>query len=211
MCVTLSRWNLPGPTSTSPRRTSGPTALGRVFARAGHHPAPPSGRGMGRRDSGSVRRCAARADRAEPVVQPALVVPIGFVVLLVGRRGEGPARDSCGAGVHRPVSRGVRAPRGRPGRPARLGGLAALPQPVPDDLHHPVRDQILADHPRLYWTRHCTPGRDWFRIQKPVPTDPLWTAKQDSISLPDGSACRAFGTRSAWPAGGTSASTRCGC
>ena len=44
--------------------------------------------------------------------------------------------------------------------------------------------QILSDHPRLYWTRHSTPGRDWFRVQKPVPTDPLWTAKQDSISLP---------------------------
>jgi methionine sulfoxide reductase catalytic subunit len=44
--------------------------------------------------------------------------------------------------------------------------------------------QILTDHPRLYWTRHSTPGKDWFRIQKPVPSDPLWTAKQDSISLP---------------------------
>jgi sulfoxide reductase catalytic subunit YedY len=44
--------------------------------------------------------------------------------------------------------------------------------------------QILSDHPRLYWTRHCTPGHDWFRVQKPVPPDPLWTAKQDSISLP---------------------------
>jgi DMSO/TMAO reductase YedYZ molybdopterin-dependent catalytic subunit/thiosulfate reductase cytochrome b subunit len=44
--------------------------------------------------------------------------------------------------------------------------------------------QILSDHPRLYWTRHSTPGRDWFRIQKPVPTDPLWTAKQDSVTLP---------------------------
>jgi len=44
--------------------------------------------------------------------------------------------------------------------------------------------QILSDHPRLYWTRHSTPGRDWFRIQKAVPADPLWTAKQDSISLP---------------------------
>jgi hypothetical protein len=44
--------------------------------------------------------------------------------------------------------------------------------------------QILSDHPRLYWTRHSTPGRDWFRIQRPVPSDPLWTAKQDSISLP---------------------------
>ena len=44
--------------------------------------------------------------------------------------------------------------------------------------------QILSDHPRLYWTRHSTPGKDWFRMQKPVPDDPLWTAKQDSISLP---------------------------
>ena len=44
--------------------------------------------------------------------------------------------------------------------------------------------QILSDHPRLYWTRHSTPGRDWFRAQRPVPADPLWTAKQDSISLP---------------------------
>ncbi len=44
--------------------------------------------------------------------------------------------------------------------------------------------QILSDHPRLYWTRHCTPGRDWFRVQKPVPPDALWTAKRDSISLP---------------------------
>ena len=43
--------------------------------------------------------------------------------------------------------------------------------------------QILADHPRLYWTRHSTPGKDWFRIQRPVPADPLWTAKQDSIGL----------------------------
>ncbi len=44
--------------------------------------------------------------------------------------------------------------------------------------------QILADHPRLYWTRHSTPGREWFRMQAQVPEDPLWTAKQDSIGLP---------------------------
>ncbi len=46
--------------------------------------------------------------------------------------------------------------------------------------------QILADHPRLYWNRHSTPEKDWFRIQKPVPSDPLYTAKQDSITLPRG-------------------------
>ncbi len=44
--------------------------------------------------------------------------------------------------------------------------------------------QILADHPRLYWTRHSTPGKEWFRFQKQVPADPLWTAKQDSVTLP---------------------------
>jgi DMSO/TMAO reductase YedYZ molybdopterin-dependent catalytic subunit/thiosulfate reductase cytochrome b subunit len=44
--------------------------------------------------------------------------------------------------------------------------------------------QILADHPRLYWTRHCTPGKEWLRAQKAVPDVPLWTAKQDSITLP---------------------------
>ncbi len=44
--------------------------------------------------------------------------------------------------------------------------------------------QILTDHPRLYWTRHCTPGREWFRFQTEVPSNPLWTAKQDSVTLP---------------------------
>lgn len=46
--------------------------------------------------------------------------------------------------------------------------------------------QIMTDHPRLYWTRHSTPGREWFRFQKEVPSDPLWTAKQDSVNVPGG-------------------------
>ena len=44
--------------------------------------------------------------------------------------------------------------------------------------------QILADHPRLYWRRDCTPGTEWFRFQKAVPTDRIWTAKDDSVTLP---------------------------
>jgi len=44
--------------------------------------------------------------------------------------------------------------------------------------------QIIADHPRLYWNRHCTPGTEWFRFQKPVPRDRIWTSKDDSVSLP---------------------------
>ena len=44
--------------------------------------------------------------------------------------------------------------------------------------------QILADHPRLYWKRDCTPGTDWFRFQHEVPMDRIWTAKDDSVTLP---------------------------
>lgn len=44
--------------------------------------------------------------------------------------------------------------------------------------------QILADHPRLYWNRNCTPGTNWFRFQKRVPTGRIWTSKDDSVTLP---------------------------
>jgi sulfoxide reductase catalytic subunit YedY len=44
--------------------------------------------------------------------------------------------------------------------------------------------QILADHPRLYWNRDCTPGTEWFRFQRLVPAGQLWTAKDDSVTLP---------------------------
>jgi sulfoxide reductase catalytic subunit YedY len=41
--------------------------------------------------------------------------------------------------------------------------------------------QILADHPRLYWNLHCTPGTEWARFTPvEVPKDRVWTAKQDS-------------------------------
>ena len=45
--------------------------------------------------------------------------------------------------------------------------------------------QILCDHPRLYFSRNSTPGKDeWLRLAKPVPDEPLWTAKDDSVALP---------------------------
>jgi methionine sulfoxide reductase catalytic subunit len=44
--------------------------------------------------------------------------------------------------------------------------------------------QILADHPRLYWNRDCTPGTEWFRFQHPVPEGRIWTAKDDAVTLP---------------------------
>ena len=44
--------------------------------------------------------------------------------------------------------------------------------------------QILADHPRLYWHRDCTPGTEWFRFQTEVPKNRVWTSKDDSVTLP---------------------------
>ncbi len=44
--------------------------------------------------------------------------------------------------------------------------------------------QILADHPRLYWRRDCTPGTDWFRFQHQVPKGRVWTSKDDSVTIP---------------------------
>jgi sulfoxide reductase catalytic subunit YedY len=39
--------------------------------------------------------------------------------------------------------------------------------------------QILADHPRLYWNRDCTPDTDWFRFLHSVPKDRMWQSKDD--------------------------------
>jgi methionine sulfoxide reductase catalytic subunit len=44
--------------------------------------------------------------------------------------------------------------------------------------------QVLADHPRRYWKRDCTPGTEWFRFQKPVPEGRIWTAKDDAVTIP---------------------------
>lgn len=44
--------------------------------------------------------------------------------------------------------------------------------------------QILADHPRLYWNPHSTPGTEWLRLTPiEVPKDRVWTAKDDSRHL----------------------------
>jgi sulfoxide reductase catalytic subunit YedY len=43
--------------------------------------------------------------------------------------------------------------------------------------------QILADHPRLYLKIHCTPDTEWLRFRGPMPTNRVWTAKDDAIML----------------------------
>jgi DMSO/TMAO reductase YedYZ molybdopterin-dependent catalytic subunit/thiosulfate reductase cytochrome b subunit len=44
--------------------------------------------------------------------------------------------------------------------------------------------QILADHPRLYLDNNSTPGKEWFRFQKAVPSDRVWTARDDAVTIP---------------------------
>ena len=52
--------------------------------------------------------------------------------------------------------------------------------------------QILADHPRLYFTTASKPDTEWMRLRDAVPADRrdpedpqrVWTAKQDSVTLP---------------------------
>ena len=52
-------------------------------------------------------------------------------------------------------------------------------------LHHRSGLQILMDHPRLYWTVHCTPGTEWLRLTSVVvPRDRVFTAKDDSRPIP---------------------------
>jgi len=114
------------------------------------------------------------------------LLPIGFVVMIVAVAVAQGLRST--GSVHRFIADhpGTSAPDGVEGNPG-LPGWAGVQHFLNLFLMiFIIRSgiQILSDHPRLYWTRHSTPGRDWFRIQKPVPANPLWTAKKDSISLP---------------------------
>ncbi|MGI8679719.1 MAG: molybdopterin-dependent oxidoreductase [Jatrophihabitans sp.] len=114
------------------------------------------------------------------------LLPIGFVALIVAVAAAKGLRNT--GSVHRFIAR-------NPGVVAAGGTDRDAALPIWVGVQHffnlfllifIIRSglQILTDHPRLYWTRHSTPGKDWFRIQKQVPSDPLWTAKKDSISLP---------------------------
>ena len=113
------------------------------------------------------------------------LIPIGFVLLV--------AAVAIGKGLHNmPAVQGFitalsrfRQPSGvAPGMPAWLGwthffNLFLMMFIIRSGI------QILCDHPRLYFSRNATPGKDeWLRVAKPVPADPLWTAKDDSVALP---------------------------
>ncbi len=44
--------------------------------------------------------------------------------------------------------------------------------------------QILADHPKLYWNKHCTPGSEWIKFTKNIiPKDKLWTSMDEAVNV----------------------------
>ena len=44
--------------------------------------------------------------------------------------------------------------------------------------------QILSDHPKLYWNKHCTPGSEWIKFTKNViPNDKLWTSMDEAVNV----------------------------
>ena len=115
------------------------------------------------------------------------LIPIGFAVLVIGIAFAKGLRDV--PAVEEFIDRYPGAPEPRAGTPvgvpAWLGWQHFLNMFL---IIFIVRSglSVLADHPRLYWTRNSTPGSEWYRMQKPVPDDPTYTAKADSITLPNG-------------------------
>ena len=112
---------------------------------------------------GSLRVCVWQS---ESMVQPALAACRSVHPLFPdprGRNRKGFARGSGAAATfHQPVSRHAGGLRIRRRQLGFLPGLvwSAFLQRLFHDLHHPRRDQILSDHPRLYWTRHSTPWEE---------------------------------------------------
>lgn len=44
--------------------------------------------------------------------------------------------------------------------------------------------QILSDHPRLYWNKHCTPGTEWLKFTRKVfPKDRRWTSMDEAVEV----------------------------
>ena len=114
------------------------------------------------------------------------LLPIGFVLLISAVAGAQGLRhiSSVARFIARyPGTIPSATVRAEPGLPVWVGELHFLNVLL---LVFIIRCgiQILAGHPRLYWIRHSTPGREWFRFREPVPDEPLWTAKQDSVTLP---------------------------
>ncbi len=44
--------------------------------------------------------------------------------------------------------------------------------------------QILSDHPRLYWNKHCTPGSEWLKFTKKIfPKNKPWTSMDEAVDV----------------------------
>ena len=141
------------------------------------------------------------------------LIPIGFLLLVIGIA----------------VAKGIRELPAVQDFIARYPGESELPEDAPVGLPAWLGWQhflnlflmifiirsgitIIADHPRFYWTRHSTPGKEWFRDPEPGAAGPAVHSEGRTRSpCPTVSGCRVVATRSAWLGGGTWVSTPCGC
>ena len=131
------------------------------------------------------------------------LVPLGLAFLVVGVAAAKALRElpSVQAFVERYPGT-IPPPNGQEGIPAWVGWQHFLNLFLMTFL---IRSavQILADHPRLYWTRHSTPGRSGSasrRRCRPTRCGPPSRTRSTSRA---GSASPACGTPSGWRAGGT--------
>ena len=45
--------------------------------------------------------------------------------------------------------------------------------------------EILAAHPKLYWTEHCLPSRAWLKLtRKRMPSDEMWSSVDEEVECP---------------------------
>ena len=113
-------------------------------------------------------------------VRPSILIPLLFLVLCPCRPGLDAERD-LRPSLHRTLDSGppeiaVSGPHGFPFwiRWSHFFNLFFLFMLVRSGL------SILMEHPRLYFNNDCTPGTEWIRFTPlRVPTDRIWTAKQD--------------------------------
>ena len=115
------------------------------------------------------------------------LIPIGLLLL----PSRSPLPRDCA--VSRPCRTSSINFRGHPSCPSRrtrrlprLAGLAALPEPVPDDLHHPFGDHHPGRPSAALLDEALHPRQGLVPDAEAGSLDPLTRQKQDSITLPNG-------------------------
>ena len=138
---------------------------------------------VGRGTPSGVRNPTTRASRPSSLVQPAVAPAPRFRGAHRRRRRRRACATCPPCSVSSPAIPARSCHRTRI-RDCPGGSSAALPQPVLHDLHHPLRHPDPGRPPAALLDPSLHAGQRMVPFQESVPADPLWTAKQDSVTLP---------------------------